>query len=189
MSISYPHLTVAVRRAALAEFRTDQSNQAFYDSPRLSPQGRGQWVQLLEAALQQYDDQWLATQLAQPGMLLTHEAYTTKTGKPAQRKVSSYAPITLAEGQFHEYYLRGVCSVCQSHMIRELEVYRAKAVPNPRQSSQAMIGTRVPVDVLMNDLRAHIGIDKALRLPAGPNSGLSVRHPGPSSSWHPDLVP
>jgi hypothetical protein len=58
-----------------------------------------------------------------------------------------------------------------------LLVYRAKAVMVPRADSQAMIGIMIDAKALLADLRIHQGVDTALGLPNGPNSGLSVRLP------------
>ena len=39
------------------------------------------------------------------------------------------------------------------------------------------VGSAVPTLRLLDDLRANIGVDTALGIPAGPNSGLSVSLP------------
>jgi len=54
---------------------------------------------------------------------------------------------------------------------------RAYITSNTRPESQRMIGNTISAKALLDDLRAHIGVDTALGLPAGPNSGLSVRLP------------
>ena len=56
-----------------------------------------------------------------------------------------------------------------------MQVYRAKAVAVPRAESEAKIGTMIDVQALLNGRRIHQGMDTALGLPPGPNSGLSVR--------------
>ena len=56
-----------------------------------------------------------------------------------------------------------------------IEVYRAKEVTNPRSESERKIGTIVDPKKLLDDLRANPGVDTALGLPSGPNSGLSVK--------------
>jgi hypothetical protein len=67
-----------------------------------------------------------------------------------------------------------------------VEVYRAKPVQDPRPRSRQIIGTRIDAQRLLGDLRAHPGgIDSALGVPAGPNSGLSVRLPALSRA-HPE---
>lgn len=46
---------------------------------------------------------------------------------------------------------------------------------NPRVESQAKIGAIVNAEELLADIRVNVGVDTALGLPAGPNSGLSVQ--------------
>lgn len=59
--------------------------------------------------------------------------------------------------------------------MAEIEVYRAKEVATPRSESIALIGRRLSVSALLGDLRVSVGVDTALGLPPGPNSGLSGR--------------
>jgi hypothetical protein len=46
-----------------------------------------------------------------------------------------------------------------------------------RAESEQKIGQRIAAEALLRDLRAHPGLDTALGLPPGPNSGLSVHLP------------
>jgi hypothetical protein len=50
-------------------------------------------------------------------------------------------------------------------------------VANARSASEAKIGTQVDARALLADLRSHQGLEPALGLPPGPNSGLSVELP------------
>jgi hypothetical protein len=90
-------------------------------------------------------------------------------------KVPHTAAQTFAEGEFNRFYLRALCRFTLENGGTELEVYRAKSVTNPRMDSEARIGTRVSVTQLLDDLRANNSVENALRLPPGPNSGLSAR--------------
>jgi hypothetical protein len=83
----------------------------------------------------------------------------------------------LAEGEFNRYYCRGLCQRALEVGIEEVEVYRAKAVTTPRPESQRLIGRRLSARSLLNDLRTSQGVEPALGVPPGPNSGLSVRLP------------
>jgi hypothetical protein len=83
----------------------------------------------------------------------------------------------LAEGEFNRFYIRGLCVRALADGIDEVVVYRAKAVQNARSESEGKIGQRVSADALLVDLRLHKGVDTALGLPPGPNSGLSVHLP------------
>lgn len=80
----------------------------------------------------------------------------------------------LAEGEFNRYYIRALC-LRAIEEGKKLKVYRAKEVGNPRSESAVKIGQEVDSQLLLADLRKNIGIDTCFGLPAGPNSGLSVR--------------
>jgi hypothetical protein len=90
-------------------------------------------------------------------------------------KVPRTAPITLAEGEFNRFYLRGLCQRAIEAGGPAIEIYRARASVTPRPESEAMIGRHLDADKLLVDLREHVGVDTALGLPPGPNSGLSGR--------------
>jgi hypothetical protein len=92
-------------------------------------------------------------------------------------KVPVTAPLTLAEGEFNRFFARGLCLRATEDGIAELEVYRARESAQPRAESLLLIGTRLNAAALLEDLRASAGVDTAMRLPPGPNSGLSVRLP------------
>ncbi len=80
----------------------------------------------------------------------------------------------LASGEFNRFYMRGLCL----HAINNnysIVVYRAKYSINPRPNSEEKIGMTVLAKTLLQDLRSNIGIDTFLRLPAGSNSGLSIK--------------
>lgn len=83
----------------------------------------------------------------------------------------------MGEGEFGRYYARGLCRRAIDEGIAELEVYRAKAVMEPRPGSQAKIGLRVDPTTILKDLRQTQGVEPALGLPPGPNSGLTLRIP------------
>jgi hypothetical protein len=91
--------------------------------------------------------------------------------------VPATAPETLAEGEFNRFYIRGLCVRALAEGITELVIYRAKQVENPRSESTAKIGLKISAQALLTDLRANPGVDTALGLPPGPNSGLSVKLP------------
>lgn len=160
----------------LDEIRADMRASILYSGRRLSPTGLQQYPTLLLQAAQSQDDSWLATQLRIPGYFNPTEIRNLKSG-PISAKVPSNAPDMLAEGEFNRFYMRGLCLYAIANGIQTLVVYRAKQVNNPRPDSQRLLGTTVNPSALLADLRANIGIDTILGLPAGPNSGLSVRLP------------
>ena len=164
----------AVRRFMLDELQLDIDQNNLYESPRLSAAGRAQYVQLLRDALASGTPDTLAATLSSPGLLNATETRQTKNGI-ITAKVPVTAPETLAEGEFNRFHARGVCRQASDNGRDNVEVYRAKQVAAPRSESTAKIDTLVSAVQLIADLRNHIGIDTALGIPAGPNSGLSVR--------------
>ena len=84
------------------------------------------------------------------------------------------APETLAEGEFNRFYIRGVCIRALS-LHRDVIIYRAKAVDQPRPESAVRVGVTLNPLQVLEDLRGNVGVDTVLGVPGGPNSGLSVR--------------
>jgi hypothetical protein len=167
------NLDEQTRQGMLAEIERDVLAGTLYYGKRLSGRGRADYPDLLKEAARLHDDTWLAGQLAQHGRLVMMET-STRNGKTYQKKVPFDANQTLAEGEFNRYYARGLCIRAMQDGIENLIVYRAKNVSVPRPESEAMIGKSVSALSLLNDLRDHPGVDTALGIPAGPNSGLSV---------------
>lgn len=178
MGLSLSNLDATTRRLMVQEFEHDLQNNTLYISPRLNATGIQQYPQLLKDSLTNYDDAWLAQALRRGELFNTTEARRKPTGGFTNAKIPVTAPETLAEGEFNRFYVRGVCLRVIEEGRHEVEVYRAKAVSTPRYESEVKIGTLVSAQQLLDDLRTHQGIDTALGLPAGPNSGLSVRIPG-----------
>lgn len=139
--------------------------------------GRREYPQLLRDAAKNGNDDSLAAQLAV--RLNSHEKprHLPSGGLSKPPVMRSNAHTMLAEGQFNTFYIRGLCVRAKADGISEVVVYRAKDVQNPRPESVQKIGQRVSVDALLADLRQNKGIDSALGLPPGPNSGLSVHLP------------
>jgi len=163
-----------VRGEMLEELKSDLSQGTLYISPRLSEAGTSQYPDLLKEAITQHDEDWLAAEIRSRSLLQTHEVRHTKRGR-VEAKIPVTAPETLAEGEFNRFYVRGVCCSSLAGGETEVEVYRAKPVSNPRPESQRKVGSRVAAESLLDDLRTRPGVDTALGVPAGPNSGLSVR--------------
>jgi hypothetical protein len=177
MPLALENLDDQTRKYMLEEIESDiASPQRLFMSSRLSSNGHNDYPSLLKQAVESHDDEWLANQLQQNGRLNAMEQRKTKSGF-TNAKVPYNANEMLAEGEFNRFYIRGLCKRALDEGIAELVVYRAKQVSNPRPESQAKIGARINAQSLLNDLRAHQGIDTALGLPSGPNSGLSVKLP------------
>lgn len=171
------NLDGSTRKHMLAEIDKDISEGTLYISPRLSPQGSADYPGLLRRAAETGDDCSLAAQIRAFGRMNSTEERKKPKGGITTAKIPVTAPDTLAEGEFNRFYIRGLCRRAIADGIPAVLVYRAKPVDNPRAESQALIGRQMAVQQLLSDLRQNMGTDTALGLPAGPNSGLSVRLP------------
>jgi hypothetical protein len=175
MGIRYRNLDAAVRAFMVREVERDQANNCLYISPRLTDAGAQAWPQILPEACEQQDDTWIASTLRSRGFIRTNEQRRKPKGGFTTAQVPYTAPDTLAEGEFNRFYARGLCAYVVEFGDIEVEVYRGKEVQNPRPESEAMIGRRLPAQTLLDDLRTSQGVEPALGLPPGPNSGLTVR--------------
>jgi hypothetical protein len=175
MSIRYESLDAGVRDFMVRELERDQANGNLYVSPRLTDTGEEAWPHVLREAMMEHDDSWLASTLRARGYLRTEEQRRKPKGGFTTAKVPHTAADTLAEGEFNRFYARGLCSQVLSSGGSEVAVYRGKQVENPRPESEAMIGRRLSAQQLLDDLRTAQGVEPALGLPPGPNSGLTVR--------------
>lgn len=176
MALNLINLDAVTRQQMIAEVNFDIQNGKLYQSTRLSSIGLRDYETLLREAINDHDDSWLANQLRTGGRLNETETRRTKNGVTTA-KVPITAPDTLAEGEFNRFYARGLCLRAINENIPNLVVFRAKPVSEPRPESQAKLGTSVNPQSLLNDLRTNVGVEPALGLPPGPNSGLSVKLP------------
>jgi hypothetical protein len=174
MTFDLVDLDEATRQGMLAEIQHDVDAGTLYMGKYLSAFGVTRYEEILRAAIEGGDCETLVAALSNPGLFETHYMKSKPTGGYAAAKVPITAPVTLGEGEFNRFYLRGVCrrAIADTQVV---EIYRARASSQPRAESEAMIGTRLDPEVLLADLRAHVGVDLALKLPPGPNSGLSGR--------------
>jgi hypothetical protein len=176
MSLLLMNLDEKTRECMLKELEMDMNKGSLYLSPRLSNKGRQDYPLLLKQAITSYDDSKLAQEIRSSRRLNETEIRNTRNGTTTA-KVPITAAETLAEGEFNRFYIRGLCVRAQEEGVVEVVIYRAKAVSSPRSESQAKIGAKANVNSLLTDLRSNQGVDTALGIPAGPNSGLSVKLP------------
>jgi len=177
MALTYKNLDERIRELMLDEINLDVSQGTLYLSKRLTEEGKQNYEALLKEAIQNYDDAWLGNELRGRGYMQSSEERRKPTGGFTTARVPATAADTLAEGEFNRFYARGLCLRAIADGIRELVIYRAKEVRNPRAESEQMIGSRRDAKALLEDLRSSIGIEPALGIPPGPNSGLSVYLP------------
>jgi hypothetical protein len=176
MAFDFKNLDERTREMMLDELERDIQAGAVYMSPRLSSRGELDYIGLLREAIQLHTESWLADQLRSSSRLNDSESRKTKTGVSTVR-VPISAPWTLAEGEFNRYYVRGVCRRAIEEGLDQVIAYRAQPVEKPRPQSQSLIGQRFNPQQLLEDLRRSAGVEPALGLPPGPNSGLSIRLP------------
>lgn len=177
MALKYEDLDERTRKFMLDELAYDLINNNLYTSPRLSERGQKDYVELLREAIKNGNDSSLTDSLRSQGRINLYEQRLTRSGSYTSARVPITAAETLAEGEFNRFYARGLCRRAIEDGISELVIYRAKQVREPRPESQAMIGENIDAKLLLDDLRTHPGVEPALGLPPGPNSGLSLKLP------------
>lgn len=175
--MNYQNLDERTRQAMLSELEFDIANGTLYTSPRLTEEGKHHYPHLLREAIASCDDSWLANELRRLGLIKTFEERRKPKGGYTTAQVPVTAADTLAEGEFNRFYVRGLCCRAIEDGVLEVEVYRGKQVISPRFESEAMLGKRFSPSALLNDLRQSQGVEPALGLPPGPNSGLTIRLP------------
>jgi len=168
MGLRYDNLDDTTREYMLAEFEADLEQDNLYFSVRLSPDGIQDWPEILKTALAEGTDESLAAEIAIPGRLNPHDF---RQGRPI--KMNKMAHLTLAEGEFNRFYIRGVCLRAIGEG-RQVVAYRARFSSEPRSSSLAVDGKEFDPDGILEDLRAHPGTEPQHGFP-GPNSGMSIR--------------
>lgn len=174
MAFQFENLDSSTRQFMLQEIELDIANGTLYMSKRFNSVGSTVYSDLLREAAREQNEVWLTRELQQRGCMKSQEERQTKKGI-SYVQVPVTAAETLAEGEFNRFCIRGVCARALAEGKTEVEIYRAKAVSQPRAESQLLIGQRKSAQALLDDLRNSPGTDTALGLPPGPNSGLSVR--------------
>lgn len=178
MALNLVSLDASVREAMIGEYERDHAAGSIFLSPRLTPIGQKEYPGLLREALARGDDDSLAGMIKDGRRLKATEDYTNRQGLADTRHISATAADQIAEGDFNRYYIRGLCVRAIELGLAQVEVYRAKAVQEPRPESEALIGKRFTPKELLDDLRTHLGDQQpALGVPGGPNSGISVKFP------------
>lgn len=177
MALKYANLDPDTRRYMLEELDRDLAVRTLYISPRLTDEGAEAYPELLHQAIENHDDAWLAEELRSHDYLHRVEERWKDGAELIPARVPHTAAETLAESEFNRYYIRGLCARALAEGITEVEVYRGKEVQQPRPASQAKIGKHFPARVLLGDLRRAHGVESVLGVPAGPNSGLTIRLP------------
>ncbi len=173
MAFKFQNLDPDLRQLMLAEVELDISNGSLYVSKRFSPRGAAAYSELLKEAVLNGTEASFGIAISKRGFLNKEEMRHTKNNIIAM-KIPGDAGTELAKSEFNRFYMRALAAIAMLDK-GELEVYRAQIVPRARTESQLIIGKRIDPTELLNNLRSKMGADKALGLPPGPTSGLSVR--------------
>lgn len=175
VSLTYKNLDEVTRGFMREEVRSDTDSGVLYISPRLNEKGVAGWPSLLCDAVANHSDAWLAMELVKRGFLRSHEERRKPSGGVALVRVPVTANETLAEGEFNRFYARGLCLRALKDGIPSVVVYRARHSDHPRPQSESMIGKSFSPRALLDDLRSSNGVEPALGVPPGPNSGISIQ--------------
>ena len=175
MGLALENLDGETRQHMLAEFERDLDDQRLYDSKWFTEEGKRLYPQLCRDAIASGSDETLAAGLSAPGVFAERYERKTPSGGTTSAAVPHTAPVTFSEGEFNRFYLRGLCARLAAEGRGQIEIYRARSSAQPRPASEALIGSILDPVALLADLRASTGVDTALGLPPGPNSGLSGR--------------
>lgn len=177
MGLRYENLDAETRRLMVEEIQFDIAHDKLYIGTHLSQTGQGDWTEILIDAVTNGTDDSLAQALRERGRLNQTAQRRKPNGGYTTYRVPITAPETLAEGEFNRFYVRALCRRAIKEGIPRLEVYRAKNVREPRPESFQKIGLLMDPQVVLIDVRASPGVDTALGMPQGPNSGLTLRTP------------
>jgi len=177
MALYFENLDERTRRLMLDEVEYDVSRNQLHISPLLSGQGQRDYLNLLRDAIQSGDDQTLARSLRSHRRIIRTLPRRKPKGGYTIAGTPENAADVLAESEFNRYYIRALARRAIEDGVPELVVYRAKPVRSPRPGSEALVESTVEPQSILDDLRSHSGEFPALGIPAGPNSGLSVRLP------------
>ncbi len=161
------------RTLMVSELNTDLANGRVFVSPWLTREGRRQWSELLRIAMHAHDATWLADTLEYNEFLRILGGDTQDLDK----RVPPTAARTLAEGQFHGYYIRAVCRRALDEGFQSVAIFRAGPAAHGSRSGEDLVDSVVCATELLADLRTAVSVAPAARFLDGPNSGLSVRIP------------
>lgn len=177
MPLDLPHLDARTRQFMLAELDADVAADSLYRSPQLSETGLRQYPRLLRVAIRSGTEASFAEALAALGAVRppSRWQHPNEVG-PAQALAD--ATFRLAEREFHRFYIRGLCCRALNEGIDLLVIYRARPAEPGRAPADSMIGLRIDVGSLLEDLRGAFRSLPPYGLPQCRDPGLSVRFPG-----------
>jgi hypothetical protein len=190
MSLDLPHLDARTRTFMLAELEADIAAESLYRSPQLSEAGLGHYERLLRGAIRSGTEESFAEALSALGAVSPPSRWQhPKEIGPAEALADT--TFRLAEREFHRFYIRGLCCRALEQGIDVLVIYRARPADSGRAPADSMIGLRIDVESLLEDLRGTFRSLPPHGLPQCRDPGLSVRFPDeyPVHGDDPQLAP
>jgi hypothetical protein len=163
-----------VRQEMIDEVNRDISEDNLYISSRLNQKGKDNYADTLLSSVTDRTPEVFYSNFGFNNFNPTEQRKKPKGGFTTA-KIPNSANITLCEGEFIRYYIRGVCLKAISQDEKNVVAYRARHSDNPRRESVAMEGQQFDAQTLLNDLRIESYVDKAMGLPPGPNSGMCAK--------------
>ena len=163
-----------VREEMIAEIKSDIDTRRLYISDRLNDEGKEKYPDLLLEADRSGNIESFINSLGMQ-YFKTHYLRRKPKGGYIEARMPHNANVTLCEGEFNRFYIRAVCVKALNTGQKFVTAYRARPSTNPRPESIAIEGKQFDAETLLKDLRENIGVDTALGLPPGPNSGMSVK--------------
>jgi hypothetical protein len=160
----------------LAELGADLAAGTLYRIPQLTEEGRHQYEHLLHDAIEN------GTEVSFAEALQACDGIRPPNRWQHAREIDApdaLAALTrrLAEREIHRFYIRGLCCRALEQGVETLEIYRARPADPGRAPANAMIGVRVAVRSLLEDLRGTFCSFPPHGLPQCRDPGLSVRLP------------
>lgn len=163
-----------VRTEMISEIQLDINNHRLYISERLNSEGKERYPSILMKAAKSLNIEGFINLLTMD-YFNSYEQRRKPTGDFITAKIPKNANLTLCEGEFNRFYIRAVCRKAISLGKQIVTAYRARKSANPRPESIAVENKQFDAAKLLKDLQKNIGVDTALGIPPGPNSGISVR--------------
>lgn len=162
-----------IRYEMISEIHADIEKRIIYISDRLNVIGKSKYLDILLQAAKHGTVESFIDKL-NLSYFNSHYSRKLPSGGMTSVKMPSNANVSLCEGKFNRYYIRGLCIKAIANG-RRIVVYRARHSNNPRTESEKIIGKEFDPQQILNDLRNNIGVDTAFGLPPGPNSGVSAK--------------
>ena len=159
------------------EVDLDVADGTLFLNAMLTPQGMADWPVLLRLACERGNDVELAYELRSNQRMEQEWRRAKVNGGEYNVAVSNSAMAKIADSEFNNFYVRGLCLRALKDGRSGLLVYRAARVETPRPGSNAMIGSMVAPGLLLDRMRKLKSLEPALGLPPKPNSGLSLTLP------------